>query len=138
MVAAAILEGNNLLSRGESKLLNEKGWKSFYTCMRKSFLIVKWSRPEIQPNISVLLRRVRDPSVQDIEKLVRLCKYLNWTTDLHLVLSIDDMKLVKWYIDASYVVHEDFCLHSGLVTNFGQGSTISSYLKQKLNTRSLT
>ena len=66
-----------------------------------------------------------------------LCKYLNSTKDLHLVLSIDDMKLIKWYIDASYVVHEDFCSHLGLVAKFGHGSTISATLKQKLNTDSL-
>ena len=46
------------------------------------------------------------------------------------------MKIIKWYIDASYVVYEDFCSYSGLVTEFDLGSAISSSLKQKLNTRS--
>ena len=69
---------------------------------------------------------------------MRLCKYLNCTKNLHLILSIDDMKVIKWFIDASYAVHEDFRSHSGLVTKFGQGSAISASLKQKINTRSST
>ena len=48
------------------------------------------------------------------------------------------MKVIKWFINASYTVHDDFRSHSGLVTKFGQGSAISASLKQKLNTRSST
>ena len=112
--------------------------RSFHTCVEKGIFLVKRSRPDIQPTISVLSSRVHNTSVQDLEKLVRLCKYLNSKKVLHLVLSIDGLKLIKCYIDASYAVHEDFFLHSGLVTKFGQGSTISASLKQKLNTSSST
>ena len=130
--------GNNLLQRGDSTLLSDKGREAFHTCVAKGIFMGKRSRPDIQPTISVLSGRVRQPTKQDLEKLVRLCKYLQCTKDLHLILSIDDMKIIKWYIDASYAVHEDFRSHSGLVTKFGQGSAISASLKQKINTRSST
>lgn len=132
---AATPTSNILLGSSESKLLNEKGREDFHTCVAKGIFIAKRSRPNIQPTISVLSSRVHNPYVQNLEKLVRLCKYLNLTKYLHLVLLIDDKKLIiLWYIDASYAMHKDFCSHSGLVTKFSQGSAISSFLKQKLNT----
>ena len=130
--------GNNLLSRGESSLLNKEGREAFHTCVAKGIFISKRSLPDIQPTISVLSCWVREPTKQDLEKLVRLCKYLQSTKHLHCVLSINGLRIIKWYVDASYAVHKDFRSHSGLVAKFGQGSTISSSLKQKLNTRSST
>ena len=48
------------------------------------------------------------------------------------------MKVIKWYIDASYAVYKDFCSHSGFSKKFGQDSAISASLKQKLNKSSST
>ena len=126
---------NNLMQSGEGKLFIDKRQKVFHTCVAKVIFIGKRSRPDIQPTISILSSCVRAPTVQALEKLVILCKYLNCTNDLCLVFSIDDMKVIKWFIDASYAVHEDFCSHSGLATKFRQGSAISASPKQKLNTR---
>ena len=50
--------GNNLMQRGESKILNEKGREAFHTCVAKGIFIGKWYCPDIQPTISVLSSRV--------------------------------------------------------------------------------
>ena len=120
---------NHLVSRGESTLLNKEGREAFHTCVAKGIYIGKRSRPDIQPTISVLSGRVRDPTKQNLEKLVRLCKYLQFTKHLHCVLSIDGLKVIKWCVDASYAVHEDFQSHSGMVAKFGQCSALSSCLE---------
>lgn len=106
--------------------------------MAKGVFIEKRLRTDIQRTISVLSSQFHNPTVTDLETLVRLCKYLNLMVDLHLVVPIDDMKVIKLYIYASYAVNEDVCSKLGLVTTFGKGSAISSSLKQKLNMCSST
>lgn len=120
VVAAATPVINNLTNRGESKLLNDKECEAVHIFVRKGIFIRKHLRPDIQPPISILSSRVRNPTVPELEKPVRLCKYLNSTIYLHLVLSIDEMKVIKLYIDTSYAIHEDFRYNSGLATKFGQ------------------
>ena len=43
---------------------------------------------------------------------------------------------VKWWIDASYVVHPDMRGHTGATMTMGHGSAFSGAWKQKLVTRS--
>ena len=65
--------------------------------------------------ISVLSGRVWDPTKDDWKKLKRLCDYLEGSFKLHLVLKIDEdgVPILKWYVDASFAVHEDFRSHTG-------------------------
>ena len=55
--------GNNLLSRRESSFLNKEGREAFHTCVTKGMFIAKRSLPDIQPTISVLSGRVREPTL---------------------------------------------------------------------------
>ena len=65
--------------------------------------------------ISVLCTRVKDPNHADWLKLVRLLKYLNGTREMKLKLKADDLRVLKWYVDASYAVHPDFKSHIGAI-----------------------
>jgi len=65
-------------------------------------------------------------------------KYLNGTKQYHLKVGIDDLKVIKWYVDASYGVHEDFRSHIGSVMSMGIGTMQAGSVKEKLNTRSST
>ena len=58
-------------------------------------------------------------------------KYLNGTRNRNL-------HVIKWYIDASFAVHQDYKSHTGGAMTMGQGSPINISRKQKLNTRSST
>ena len=70
----------------------------------------------------------------------RLCDYLEVTIKLHVVLEIDanGIPILKWYVDTSFCVHEDFCSHTGglLKPSLEGGALISGSMRQKLNTRS--
>ena len=55
-----------------------------------------------------------------------------------LTLGADDLRSIKWYIDASYAVHPDFKSHTGTAMTMGLGAPIANSSKQKINTRSST
>ena len=65
-------------------------------------------------------------------------KYLNATQDKKLTLSADNLKVIKWYVDAAFAVHPDFKSHTGGAMTFGKGSAQNISRKQKLNTKSST
>jgi hypothetical protein len=69
---------------------------------------------------------------------MRVMKYLNGTRSEYLTLSADDLRVVKWYVDASFVVHPDFKSHTGAVMMLGKGAMQSIARKQKMNVRSST
>ena len=53
-------------------------------------------------------------------------------------MSIDELNVIRWLIDASFAVHPDYKSHTGAVMKLGRGAIMSVSSKQKLNTRSST
>ena len=104
----------------------------------RGLFLSKRARPDIQPVIAVLATRVSKPNESDWGKLVRFLKYLNGTKGLYLRLSVENLNVMKWSIDASFGVHADFKSHTGGTMSMGEGAIISTSKKQKLNTRSST
>ena len=82
--------------------------------------------------------RVQSPSQDDWKKLERLMLFLHSTKMDKLILSAEDLHIIRWWIDASFAVHPDFKSHTGAAMSFGLGAAISGSNKQKLNTRSST
>ena len=100
--------------------------------------LCKRARPDIQPTIAFLSTRVLSSTEIDWKKLMRLLEYLKGTKDLKLRLRADNLRVIKWYVDASYAVHPDYKSHTGAVMTMGQGAVQAISKKQKLNTRSST
>jgi len=48
------------------------------------------------------------------------------------------MGTMKWWIDASFAVHQDMCSHTGATMSLGKGGIYSSSTRQKINTKSST
>ncbi len=65
-------------------------------------------------------------------------KYLNGTKKLCLTLKADNLRVVKWYVDASFALHPNFKSHTGAIMTFDGGRVQSISRKQKLNTKSST
>ena len=129
---------DNLMDIGTGKVLVGEQAEAFHTTVAKGLFLSKRSRPDIQPTIAVLSTRVKSPNESDWKKLTRLMEYLNETKELTLRLWADNLRVVKWYVDASFAVHPDYRSHTGAVMTFGKGSPIGLSKKQKLNTRSST
>jgi len=79
---------------------------------------------------SFLSTRVRRPTEQDMSKLTRVLKYLNGANTLGLSIRGETVVCVCAYIDASYAVHDDFKLQSGLIISLGAGTLLVRSTKQ--------
>ena len=130
--------GDNLFEEGSSAKLDSKRAEIFHTWVAKALFLCKRARPDIQQAVSVLCTRTKSPNQSDWTKLIRMMKYLNGTRHLKLRLKVNDIRVIKWYVDASFGVHPDFKSHTGAVMTMGKGAIQSIARKQKLNTRSST
>ena len=122
----------------DSPLLNDKVAKRFHKIVAKLLFVCCRGRPDINVTISFLTTRVSKSNDGDWKKLKRLLQYVHGTMDLVLKLSGDGMSIIKWWIDASYGVHDNMRSHTGTTMSLGRGSVYSRSTKQKLNTKSST
>jgi hypothetical protein len=67
----------------------------------------------------VLCSRIKELNEDNWKKLKRLLKYLNGTRNDVMTLKIDDMHVIKWWVDASFAVHPDFKSHTGGCMSMG-------------------
>ena len=130
--------GANLLEVGKGAELDEKRREIFHSFVAKALFLSKRARLDIGPTVAILASRVQKPIQSDWKKLVRMMRYLSTTKKWHLTLTADDLRVIKWYIDASFAVHPDFKSHTGAVMTMGDGAMQVMSRKQKLNSRSST
>ena len=83
--------------------------------------VPKRAIPDIHKMVVVLSTRVKEPNVTDCKKLVIMIKYLNGTKKNYLLVSDDYLKVIKWYMDASFVVHPGFKSRTGAIMTIGRG-----------------
>ena len=62
---------------------------------------------DIHKMVAVLSTTVKIPNNIDCQKLVGMIKYLNGTKRKYGTLSYDDLKVIKWCVEASFAVHPD-------------------------------
>ncbi len=127
----------DLFHEGKGHLDKERQ-KEFHTFVAKGLFACKRARPDIHQVISVLCTRTKSPNGSDWNKLVHMMRYLNGTRKDKLYLSIDDIRIIKWWVDASFAVHPDFKSHTGSGMSWGRGFPINNSGKQKLNSQSST
>ncbi|CAJ1959585.1 unnamed protein product [Cylindrotheca closterium] len=129
--------GNNLLEVGKGKLLDKDQQTEFHRFVAKHLFLTK-RRLDMHPTVAILASQVQNPNQSDWHKLVRLMRYMHSTKKWHLTLSADNLRVMKWYVDASFAVHPDFKSHTGGVMTMGGGAMQAMSKKQKLNSRSST
>jgi hypothetical protein len=119
------------------KLCSEKS-VLFHKLVAKLLFLSKRGRPDIQLAIAFLCTRTTKSDEDDWKKLSRVIQYLRGTIDMTLTLSADHMHVIKWWVDASYAVHENMRSHTGASMSLGRGMIYCKSSKQKLNTKSST
>ena len=67
-----------------------------------------------------------------------MIRYLRGTKGLILTLWANNDSIIRWWIDASYAVHEDMKGHTGATLSLGKGGVYSGSWKQKMVARSST
>ena len=71
-------------------------------------------------------------------KLRRVLKYLKGTKYMKLTLTIDNLLMIRWWVDALDRTHHDCKGHTGSMMSLGGGAVVSSSTKHKINTKSST
>jgi hypothetical protein len=100
--------------------------------------VAKRARPDILPAVSFLTKRVTKATTHDWGKLKRCLSFIQATISDPLILSIDDLTIVKNWVDAAFGVHDDLKSHTGFTITMGKGALYASSKTQTLNTISST
>jgi hypothetical protein len=110
----------------------------FHNLVAKTLYATKRARPDTCTAIAFLTMTVREPDKDDWTKLVHLMRYIRGTRTMPLILSDNGSGILKWWVDASFVVHPNMRGHLGGELSLGRGFPIVSSTNQKLSTRSST
>ena len=100
--------------------------------------MTKRARGDIHTAISFLTTRLKAPDEDDWKKLQRLMLYLSRTKHFVSTLCADNMKMLRWSVDAAHAAHVDCKGQTGGLLKLKKGSLSNVSRKQKLNTRSST
>ena len=57
--------------------------------------------------------------MDNYKKLVLVICHLHATTDMPLMVEAENLHIVKWWVDTSFVVHPDMKYHTGGALLFG-------------------
>jgi hypothetical protein len=117
----------------ETQLLPEEQAQDFHHAMAQLLFLSSRVRRDIQTAVAFLCTRVKQPDEDNWGELKRVLKYLKGTRGLKLTLSVDDVSIIQWWVDASYAVHEDCGGHTGAMMSLGEGAVTSFSTKQKIN-----
>ena len=100
--------------------------------------LCKRARPNIEPLISFLTTRVKEPDEDDWGKLKHGMMYLKGTLHMKRHMKADSLNMIRWWVDASYGVRWDCKGRTGLMMSMGKGALVNISIKHKLNTGSST
>ncbi len=96
------------------------------------------ARRDIQVAVAFLTTRIKKPGMDDWGKLRRVLKYLKGAKHMKLTLTIDDLLMIRWWVDASDRTHMDCNGHTASIISLGGGTCVSSLTKHKTNIKSST
>jgi hypothetical protein len=136
-----LLAANHLFTirdKKEAKPLDEEWALTFHHMVAQLLFMAMRVRRDIQTALAFLTTRVKSPDEDNWGKLKQVLKYLNGTKYLKLRLSVEDLGLLKWFVDLSHNTHWDCRGHGGAMFTMGKGAVMSHSRKVKLNLRSST
>ena len=99
--------------KSEARKLEEEQALAFHHTVAQLLFMATRARRDIQTAVAFLTTRVKNPDEDDWGKLKRVLKYLNGTKYLKLKLTMDNLGVLKWYVDGSHNVHWDCKGHGG-------------------------
>jgi hypothetical protein len=88
--------------------------------------------------VGFLCTRVKEPSIEDWEKMSKLLGYLKGTEDFVTRLKPNALFCVVAYVDSSFSAHPDGKYHSGVVVKVGGAPVFFGSKKQKCVSKSPT
>ena len=128
----------DIRDKKEARPLEEERAIAFHHTTAQLLFMAARARQDIQMAVAFLTTRVKSPDEDDWGKLKRVLKYLNGTKYLKLSISVENLAILKWYVDGSHNVHWDRKGHGGAMFTMGKGAVSSYSRKVRLNMRSST
>jgi hypothetical protein len=120
----------------EARQLEEKRAIAFHHTMAQLLFMVARASQDIQTAVAFLTTRVKAPDEDNWGKLKQVLRCLNRTKGLKLTISVNNLSILKWYVDGSHYVHQDCKGHAGAMFTLGEGAVSSNFLRKlKLNTK---
>ena len=92
------------------------------------------ARPNLQTAVLFLTKRVKSPDEDDWGKLKPVLKYLKGTLHTKLVLPVENLNTIRWWVDTSYGTHSDYKGHTDMMMPLDKGAAMRISCGQKLNT----
>ena len=102
--------------------------KKLHRIVAKLLFVAMRARPDIQVPVSYLTSRVTKADEDDRKKLKRMLQYINATINMKMILSVDDLSIIKTWVDASYTTHNDMKSHTGANITLGKGMIYARFL----------
>ena len=93
-------------------MLPDEQARQFHRTVAQLLFLCKQARPDIEPLVSFLTTRVKEPD-DDWGKLKHGLGYLKGTLYLKRHMKADSLSMIRWWVDASYGVHWDCKGHTG-------------------------
>jgi len=128
----------DIRDKKEARPLEEECVIAFHHTTAQLLFMATQVQQDIQTAVAFLTTRVKSPDEDNWGKLKRVLKYLNGMKYLKLSIIVENLGILKWYVDGSHNVHWDCKGHGGVMFTMGKGAVSSYSRKVKLNTRSLT
>ena len=75
---------------------------------------------------------MQNPDRDDQKKLGKTVKYLTETAHLPLILSINSTVVAEWWIDVTFVIHDDMRSKTGAMGSLGKGTFYALSSRQKV------
>jgi hypothetical protein len=130
---------NDIFIVKESPRLELIESKKFHSFVAKLLYLSKRFRVDILQSVIFLTTRVQESTEEDMKKLKRIIKYLNYSKDLTMSLGVKGFSImIKSYIDASFGIHVDGKSHTGVIITLGYGVIYADSSKQKIVSKSST
>eukprot|EP00804_Cyclotella_cryptica_P004278 CCRYP_013488-RB/>CCRYP_013488-RB protein AED:0.37 eAED:0.20 QI:0/-1/0/1/-1/0/1/0/257 len=107
------------------KYLPEELEQHFHHTVVQRLYVEMRVRRDIQTAVAFLTTRVKRPDEDDWGKLKRVLKYLKGTKHMSLTLSLEDMSVIRWWVDVSYNAHHDCRGQTGAMMSLGKGAIMS-------------
>ena len=110
----------------------------FHSFVTEAMFLTKQVRADVQPDISFLVSRVKEPTTQYWMKILRVLIYPNCTRDDVLTLETEYEQILYCYVDADFSVHANMKIHTEYVFSLVKGMIVADSTNQKVNARSST
>lgn len=112
-------------------------YKKFVSIVMSLMYVARLTRPDILLPVTFLASRAHVATDLDMEKAIRVVRYLNNTISMGVTMYCTDLR-VNVMCDASFAIHADGKGHTGYIVGLGNSYVTSRSIKQKLVSTSST